>query len=50
MGMGAGGDVGILGNLAEEKVPDAPSHEISQVSVPVKAVKNLQRFLVDHAS
>ena len=50
MGVGIGGNIEIFRGLAEEKVTNTSPDQISQESVPVKAVEDFQSLLIDHSS
>jgi hypothetical protein len=50
MGVSVGGNIEIFRCFSEEQIPNASSDEKSQESMPVKAVEDFQRLLVNHSS
>jgi hypothetical protein len=50
MGVGISGDIKIFRGLPQEEIPDTSSNEISQKSMMVKAIEDLQSLFIDPLS
>jgi hypothetical protein len=49
-GVGVGGDIKILGDPSDEKVPDTSANQIGKEPMSMKTVKNLQGLFIDTLS